>query len=95
MKIDLKKTIRPTQLQPKLYSVVKDLSKNCDYKVIVNKNNEPLCVITSYALFKEVDLNKCQKKSDQILINQMQEYYSSFSEEEKMLLNETTDDDIA
>ena len=48
MEISLKNVIRPTQLQPQIYSIINSLAKKDDFKVIINKENKPVCVLISY-----------------------------------------------
>ena len=83
MNIPLKKTIRPTQLQPKLYSVINELGEGADYRVVVNKDNKPMCVIMSYSLLKAKDLEGMIPVSEEELRRQMREYYANEPEEEK------------
>jgi hypothetical protein len=92
MKINWNKTIRPTQLQPKLYSVVNSLASQHDYKVIIGKNNQPLCVLLSYSLLKNIELDDNKKAAHTQLIQDMKKYYSSLSDDETELLNDTIDD---
>lgn len=91
-KISLEKTIRPTNLQPKLYSVINELAKTDDYTVVVNKDNKPLCVIMSYSLAENIDLEGYIKKPSKSLAQQVKDYYKSLPSDEKELLNEAIDD---
>ena len=91
MIINQQKTIRPTQLQPQIYSVVNDLSKKKDYIIVIDKNNNPLCVIASYSLIENLDIDN-ETNHEAELIQDMNEYYSSMPSEEKELLNDSIDD---
>lgn len=93
-KIILNKTIRPTQLQPQLYAVIKNIYKGDDYKVIVNKDNQPLCVMISYNLFENADFSFFKKNKEKKLIKQVKDYYSNLSSDEKELLDEAIGDGI-
>lgn len=90
-KITIDKTIRPTQLQPKLFSLIKELSLGNDYKVIVNKDNHPLCVMMSYSLLENMDFPFSVKRNNNFA-NQVKKYYSNLASDEKDLLNEGIDD---
>lgn len=92
--IPLKKTIRPTQLQPKLYSLINELGSNADYRVIVNQQNKPMCVLISYSLFKDIDLENLQVFSEEELRKQMREYYANEPEEDKEWREFAIDDGI-
>lgn len=81
--IPLNKTIRPTQLQPKLYSVIKDLGEKVDYRVILNRNNDPVCFLVSYPLLKKMDLESMLPPSKKELERMIEEYYASVHEDEK------------
>ena len=94
MKIDWKKTIRPTQLQPKLYATLKELAQEEDYMVIIGKNNTPLCILASYSLLKNIDFF-ILKRNKKKLIKLMQDYYSNMSLDEQELINEGIDDGYA
>ena len=69
------KTVRPTQLQPKLFSVINSLATNDDFKLIIDKDNNPLCYMVSYNLIKDIDLDKKMTKSDQDLEKDIVDYY--------------------
>lgn len=86
------KTIRPTHLQPKIYSVINKLSKTNDYKVIIDKDNNPMCYIVSYSLLEDIDLESKRKFSDDDLEIIMKDYYSVLSKDESELLNDAIDD---
>jgi len=94
MEISLKNVIRPTQLQPQIYSIINSLAKKDDFKVIINKENKPVCVLISYNLLENIDLKKIKNKKTDQLINQMKEYYGTLSEDETLLINEGIDDGI-
>ncbi len=81
--IPLKKTIRPTQLQPRLYSIINDLGENADYRVILNRSNDPVCVLISYPLLKNVDLESMLPPSKKELEKMIEEYYANVPDEEK------------
>lgn len=92
--VSLQKVIRPTQLQPKLYSIIRELEKNNDYKVIVNKNNQPACVLISYELVKDMDFEDFKPLSEKELAKEMEEYYDNMPEEDKEFMNFAIDDGI-
>ncbi|MDP4008426.1 MAG: hypothetical protein Q8P68_04520 [Candidatus Peregrinibacteria bacterium] len=92
--IPLEKTIRPTQLQPKLYSVIKQLGNTADYRVVVNKDNTPVCILISYSLMQNVDLESMLPISEEVLRKQMREYYANEPEEEKEWREFAIDDGI-
>ncbi len=87
MQISIDKTIRPTQLQPKIYSIVNYLSEHEDYKVVVDKDNKPLCVMVSYGIFKKLDFYDYEQSKKNDLVKEMKSYYSSIDEDEKELLD--------
>ncbi|GEM_PF-6513703 len=81
MKSDQKKTIRPTALQPKLFSVIKHLSKHDDYRVIVDRDNEPMCVMVSFSLWKNAGFPD-RHRDDEKLVASMKAYYSDMPKED-------------
>lgn len=94
MIIPIHKTIRPTKLQPQLFSVLRDLSKSHDYRLVVDKDNAPLCVMVSYDLVKELDFEQQIRTTDEDLGSQIEEYYSDLSNDEKELFHAPLDDII-
>lgn len=62
MNISLNKTVRPSKLQPMIFSLAKDFSKKKDredYKAVVSSDNEVMCVIvTPYMFEKYQKLNR-------------------------------------
>ncbi len=95
MKISPKKTIRPTALQPQLFSVIKYLTNHDDYRLVVNKDNEPVCVMISYSLAKRFPFQEeAYKKWEQDMVASMKAYYADMPEDEKNLVNEGIDDVI-
>lgn len=90
--IPLHKTIRPTTLQPKIFSLIKDLQEKKDYLVIVDKNNTPVCFLASIAFFDDID----EKKNGTASIEkQMEEYYGDLSEDEKEWMDFGVNDGIS
>lgn len=89
--IPLQKTIRPTKLQPQLFSVVKQLSHSNDYRVVVDKDNKPLCVMVSYSLIKDINLEESIASKYKNLEEEMNLYYSSMPQEEIELINKGID----
>ena len=85
MFVSLKKTIRPTKLQPQLFSLIKELSKKKDYRLIVNKDNQPLCALVSYKFIEQLDLDK--KFDEETLGKEMEAYYKNMPKDEKDLLD--------
>ncbi len=92
MKTELHKTIRPTKLQPQLFSLIKELSQKNDYRVIVDKDNEPVCVLISYQLLQNIDIQKSfdEKKLEQ----EVEHYYADIPESELELIDCALDDEI-
>ena len=81
----LQKTIRPTKLQPQLFSLIKKLSKKNDYRVIVDKDNHPLCALISYTLVEQLDLGK--NFDEGALADELETYYSDMPKEEQVLMD--------
>lgn len=92
--IPRKKQIRPTNLQPKLYSIVKELGNGADYRVIVDKDNKPMCILASYSLLKNIDMEKLSPVSEEELRRQIREYYANEPEEDKEWREFSIDDGI-
>lgn len=92
--IPRKKQIRPTNLQPKLYSIVKELGNGADYRVIVDRDNRPMCVLLSYSLMRDIDLQNLQVFSEKELSKRIDEYYANMPEEDKEWLDVGIDDGI-
>jgi len=92
MKITREKTIRPTKLQPQLFSVINKLASKNDYRIVVDRNNEPLCALVSYSLLENMDL-KDQFDEDS-LGAEVAAYYQDMPEEEKELMDLAIDDGI-
>ena len=88
----LHKTIRPTKLQPQLFSLIKELSKENDYRVIVDKDNEPVCVLMSYQLLQNIDIQKPFDEKE--LEDEVENYYADMPESESELIDCAIDDEI-
>lgn len=88
-------TIRPTNLQPRLYREIKRLAKTDDYIVIVNQENEPVCVLAGYSLIKDIELEKRKKekmKTGKTLADQIEEYYQNIPQDEKDIMDSGIED---
>ena len=87
------KTIRPTKLQPQLYSIIKQLAKEKDYKIIIDKDNQPICVLLDYGLFEELGFQ--DKFDSEKLAKEAENYYQNIPEEEQELIDLAIDDGIS
>jgi len=86
------KTIRPTKLQPQLYSIIKKLAKEKDYRIIIDKENQPVCVLLDYKLFEELDFQG--KFNEEELSKEVETYYQNIPKEEQELVDLAIDDGI-
>lgn len=60
----------------------------------LNKDNKPLCVMMSYSLIKNIDLEKKETEKDKILAEKIKNYYSYLSLDEKDFFESGLDDGI-
>lgn len=60
--------------------------------MIVDKDNNPLCVLAGYQLVKGIDLEKKKKQHDTELIAAMQDYYKDVPDDERELASLCIDD---
>ncbi len=100
MIIDTEKITTPTKLQPKLFSVVRDLKSNPDYCIITGKNNEPVCALVSLELLESQNFNFEKPKKNNFsefekdLMEEMEIYYKNTPKEEEEMSSLMIDDGI-
>lgn len=66
MLIDLKRTSRPSKIQPKIFSIFKEMqSEEENYLVILDQNNKPMGAIVSPQIIEKHLKDKIKQKAYQ------------------------------
>ena len=80
----MNRTIRPTALQPKLFSLINHLKNTDDYRVVIDRDNQPMCVLVSFSLWEQAAAERRQShRDDRAFAQSLKAYYSDMPKEDK------------
>ncbi len=96
MKTYASRKIRPTKLQPQIFSVLREMKHQSDYRVIVDRDDEVMAVLLSPSLLSmnNIDIQQLSNNNDESLLEEVKKYYSTLSKDEKEIADFAIDDGI-